>query len=297
MHLPAFLNSYFEGWDPEEVRHLLTSPKVINVTQGCSVGCDFCAMAASKSVRVMPWPWVVEIANRVWSLETEETHNIPWVGGIKTIQQKRHTINSLFFDSDPLKDYYDAAFDKDFFDVYTLFNPTFISTAGFEMGSIGERAAQKLRNYFDERWPSFDGIRVSFSLESRWARELGDKAYISHMKNVFQVLQPNEITILTTNQNRAATLQAFTRAFGRLAGEVPGAKVCRPHFEGLAKVNLDPAEAYYQTDGSVCCIDAYVLNPNRGVVYVARNEQNGQMDYRRVNFNQMIKSEKHKELL
>ena len=279
MKLPSYMTSYFANLSEHEVRDILTSPKIVNVCQGCSVGCDFCAMAASSKVRVMPWPWVVEIANKIWSFSDAGLHSYPWAGGRKAITEPKNYVSCLFYDSDPLRDYYDAEFDKDFADVYSLFNPTYVSTAGFEMDTIGERAAAKLFRYTRAQLKTRKGIRVSFTLESQWAQSIDRDDLVRHMKNVFSILQPDEITILTTNKNQAETLDCFAAAYGRPATEVASVSICQPHFEGRAKVKLAKNEIYYQDAGSVCCADVAILNPNGSIIQAKRNQKTGERDH------------------
>lgn len=134
----------------------------VNVTWGCSGGCVYCHIPEPARVESMPWPWVKELA-------------------AKNFDGRRPTVNAGTLLGDPLRDYYDPLFDKDFGDVDRLFTPFAIVTAGFEIGSIGERAARKIvarRQVV---------ARFTITVASQFYKRLGYEEYIRHMRSAFSI--------------------------------------------------------------------------------------------------------------
>ncbi|MFH1826037.1 MAG: hypothetical protein ABH823_01940 [bacterium] len=132
----------------------------VNVVWGCEIlHCDFCHVPMPKRAKSMPWPWFNELKQSLSGL----AQNV--------------TVNEGSLLSDPLREFYDALYDKDFGDVDELLELDFLSTAGFEEGSIGERAAKKIV----ERRPNVS-VRFSFSAANTMFRRLGYEEYVRQMR-------------------------------------------------------------------------------------------------------------------
>jgi hypothetical protein len=169
-----WFRQYSEGINgPGQIWSLFTAVLernlVVNVTQDCSIRCDFCHLEADDFVRRMPWPWVVEIAEAVNKLRAGQFILYLW----------------LYFNSDPLMDYYDPVYDKNFYDVVSLFTGYFqVFTSGVELGTPSARAARKFAR--DERFSAeskkgHNPVRLSLVTDSKWVRRIGDKAYVKNI--------------------------------------------------------------------------------------------------------------------
>jgi len=151
----------------------------ICVTWGCSNQCDFCYVPAPRQVEYIPWPWLCEIVKVYEDIENGDSPPFESIGVL----------------SDPLVDYFDPIYNKDFADVVGLFKLeewNLMGTGGFKRGSIGERAAIKIR----DQYPNIV-IRLSISIARPRAREIGIDNYIEELKWVYSILKNEDAPPLT----------------------------------------------------------------------------------------------------
>lgn len=222
---------------------------IINMTKGCSVMCDWCYADAHlfkfwDSWSWFAWPYLEEIADL-----------------IKQLGLRGPMIH--FFDSDPLRDYYDPLYNKNYADVVSILQPAYITTAGFEIGSEGERAARRIK----KEYPHIP-IWVTITIESAWARKLGKENYIKTMRNVIDILKPNRI-ILRFSEKRDEAGRVFREIVGRDPEHDEAETVNK---EGRAE-RLDKDRKISISDRSVHCVFGPIFEPD-GAIYILSPEDN-----------------------
>ncbi|MDP3142841.1 MAG: ATP-binding protein, partial [Candidatus Omnitrophota bacterium] len=167
-----WLRSYFEGMTEEQIFRFFAELKlVVNICQGCSIYCDICLVDAPSLLRIMPWPWIVEIAQK-----REELIRRGYM--LKDMM--------IYFSSDPLKDYFDPLYKKDCYDVLKLFpGANCLITAGIEKGSFSEKAAAKIAA--DKKLLKRLDITVSFVTASAWIKKIGVARYVKNMRRLMEI--------------------------------------------------------------------------------------------------------------
>jgi hypothetical protein len=159
----------------------------VYVTEGCSRQCHYCFRDTGPLVSFMPWPWILELLDAFAARAAE-------------IREKAHPnfrkglLARVFgwADNDPIRDYHDPVYGKNFADICeAVFDRTgersfFISTSGWETGSVGEAAALRLMEMVRSR-----GFEVRYQLhlntESMWFDDLGRERYVEQMREVFRL--------------------------------------------------------------------------------------------------------------
>jgi hypothetical protein len=172
------------------------------------------------------------------------------------------TVHQVNFDGDALRNYHDSRNDTDFGDAARVLPFSRIPTAGFEPRSIGERAARKIAEHRRDFC-----IVINFSLLSGWALRLGERAYASAMGNVFETLQPDEITAFINHENRAATCRAIAAA----GGDRFNVDYVFPHREGRATL-LPEEDTCLQPGGSVLPMPVMIFEPNGEISFALPRE-------------------------
>ncbi|MDD2689828.1 MAG: acyl-CoA dehydrogenase family protein, partial [Candidatus Omnitrophica bacterium] len=178
-----WFESYFAGMDKEGImshaRDLRKSIQ-IDLTNFCPIQCRYCLRPCPATGKFMPWPWVAEVINVLWeySIECGESERdyylLPWEGILM---------------HDPLRDYRDPLYEKDYGDVAELWNSTthrmgridYVSTSGWEIGSSAEEALEKM--VFKAYRPT---VCFHITTESAWFERLGRPEYIRHMRAAIQ---------------------------------------------------------------------------------------------------------------
>ncbi|MDD4940117.1 MAG: hypothetical protein PHI60_08200 [Candidatus Omnitrophica bacterium] len=203
----AWFETYFERIEKEKALKMVLkskSPLEMIVTKGCSVQCDYCIRAseALKGPYYMPWPWIKELIGfngELKSLIEKKTQDA------FSYRDEEAKIIRTWFDNDPLRDYYDPLYDKDYADIILEIikngsisqDGFYIPTSGWEIGSIGERAMRKLIDIRSENPHILFLIKFNISTEKEWSRKLGRDEYIRHMKAAYALARRIRCSIET----------------------------------------------------------------------------------------------------
>ena len=229
--------SYFQGIDDADLLRMFDRTHAVNVNKGCSVQCDCCYANADKKVRYMAWPYMVEIAAR--------------------LRRAGITPTVHYYDSDPLRDYYDPVYKKNYADIVNLFEPIVVTTAGFDIGSVGEAAARQIKKEHP-----YLPFRVSIKIETHWYRTIGKEAYIKAMKNVIGILRPNEISLLFYATEDAKAKAEAVDVFTAIVGHPPLAhQQILPNREGRAEKLVRPGRLIPRYKESIQQVFGFMLEP------------------------------------
>jgi len=251
--------SYFAGMPQEQVKAFfdfrriaplqgqelfagLLDSKVVNLVKGCDVQCDYCYALASGRIQSMPWDWVEEISQ--------------W------LPKGPDVSHDIAFDGDPLRNYFDPFRNKDFGDAAKLIDFHYLPTAGFNIGSAGERSAEKIAADRDKY-----EIRINFSLLSKWAGSLGADGYTETMKNVFSILKPDCVYVFHDGNNYGDTIKALD-ASGGMEFEC---NISLPHRDGRA-FSMPDKSTEMQPGGTPLTRSAFILDPDGTIRFAAREK-------------------------
>ena len=173
--------SYFAHFTEEEAINLSIEhgvPILVTPTKGCINGCQYCGRDSSLHVVNMPWPQIKEIV-------------AAFVKNRDRLQDLPPRFN--WFDSDPLRDYYDPVHDKNYGDILELLiendvlSNGVIHTSGWDLGSSGETARRSLKkiSMLNEKYNL--KIRVVFHINTESTRfmRLGKDQYTKNMKEAY----------------------------------------------------------------------------------------------------------------
>ncbi|TBR15171.1 hypothetical protein EPO66_06175, partial [bacterium] len=164
------------------------TPLSVSATTGCSNQCDYCLWDANAKVSYMPWPWVLETVSlfneyRDWAVRTDRLSRFD----LDMIRL------GLWLNNDPLKDYFDPLYNKDYVDILAnILEKTdqrvfFINTSGWQEGSVAEKAVLKISGLMQQYPQAVFFLRFHVNTESRRFRLLGYQEYTRQINAAYKL--------------------------------------------------------------------------------------------------------------